>query len=144
DGHVVRIVDGLMFYSICRRLNPVSLRVGKVHGGDDLLVQNDLVIFPGVPELLPIRRFHAAEEFSSYAKIDLAKRRGETLRPPPLHDILRVCPRLPNQCAWGIEHSCDSHSLCLVNCALFHLFLLPLSSFDLQPNPACPGSLPRI
>src|SRR6202035_3155310 len=72
---------GLMFYSIVRRLNLVSLRVGKVHGGNDLLVQNDLVVFPSIPELLPIRRSQAAAKFSSYAKIHLAKRRSKPLRP---------------------------------------------------------------
>src|ERR1700726_2435035 len=70
-----------MFYSIVRRLNLVSLRVGKVHGVNDLLVQNNLVVFPSIPELLPIRRSHAAAKFSSYAKIHLAKRRSKTLRP---------------------------------------------------------------
>src|ERR1022692_1766917 len=62
-NHIVRIVHGLMFYSILRRLNLVSLRVGKVHGGNDLLVQNNLVVFTSIPELLPIRRLHAAEKF---------------------------------------------------------------------------------
>src|SRR5712692_7190418 len=54
NNHVVRIVYGLMFYSIVRRLNFVSLRVGKVHGVNDLLVQNNLVVFPTIPALLPI------------------------------------------------------------------------------------------
>jgi hypothetical protein len=56
----VRIVYGLIFYSIVRRLNLVSLRVGKVHGGNDLFVQNNLVVFPTIPELLPIRRSGSA------------------------------------------------------------------------------------
>src|SRR6266850_720915 len=143
NDHVVRTVYGLMFYSIVRRLNLVSLRVGKVHGGDDLLVQNNLVVFPTIPELLPIRRSHAAEKFSSYAKIHLAKRRSKTLRPPPLHHVFRVCPRLPNQCAWGIKNSSDNHPLCLVNRVFCHL-RPPLFSFDLQPHPTCRNSLPRI
>src|ERR1700730_16690091 len=109
NNHVVRIVYDLMFCSILLRLNLVSLRVGKVHGVNDLLVQNNLVVFPGIPALLPIRRSHAPEKFSSYAKIDLAKRRSKTLRPPPLHHIFRVCPRLPNQCAWGVKNSSDNH-----------------------------------
>jgi hypothetical protein len=79
-NHIVRTVYGLMFYSISRRLNLVSLRVGKVHGGNDLLVQNNLVVFTCIPELLAIRRSHAAEKFSSHAKIHLAKRRSKTLR----------------------------------------------------------------
>src|SRR5580704_19041066 len=54
DGHVVRTVYGLIFYSQLRRLNLVSLRVGKVHGGNHLLVQNNLVVFTSIPELLPI------------------------------------------------------------------------------------------
>src|SRR4029077_12595208 len=70
-----------MFYSIVRRLNLVSLRVGKVHGGNDLFVRNNLVVFTGIPELLAIRSSHAAEKLSSHAKIHLAKRRGKTLRP---------------------------------------------------------------
>src|SRR5579863_1606726 len=57
-SHIVRIGDGLMLYSIVRRLNPVSLGVGKVHGGNDLLVQNNLVVFTTIPELLAIRRSH--------------------------------------------------------------------------------------
>src|SRR5207253_10622537 len=100
---------GLMFDSILRRLNLVSLRVGKVHGGNDLFVQNDLVVFTSIPELLAIRRSHAAEKFSSHAKIHPTKRRSKTLRAPPLHHIFRVRPRLPNQFAWGIEDSCDNH-----------------------------------
>src|SRR5229473_6366948 len=104
NNHVVGTVYGLMFYSIVRRLNFVSLRVRKVHRVNDLLVQNNLVVFTTIPELLPIRRSHAAEEFSSHAKIDLAKRRSKTLRPPPLHHVLPVCPRLPNQFAWGIKN----------------------------------------
>ena len=59
EGYVVRALDGLMFYSVLLRLNLVSLRVRKVHGGDDLLVQNDLVIFDRIPELLPIGCLHA-------------------------------------------------------------------------------------
>src|ERR1022692_3574292 len=120
-NHIVRIVHGLMFYSILRRLNLVSLRVGKVHGGNDLLVQNNLVVFTTIPELLPIRRSHAAEKFSSHAKIHLAKRRSKTLRPPPLHHVLRVCPRLPNQLAWGIKNSCDNHPLNFANRVFSHL-----------------------
>src|SRR5215472_11012431 len=57
--HVMHIFDGLMFYSVLRRLNLVSLGVGKVHGGDDLLVQNNLMVFTAIPELLPIGRSHA-------------------------------------------------------------------------------------
>src|SRR5882672_5693294 len=132
-----------MFYSICRRLNLVSLRVGKVHGGNDLLVQNNLVVFTSIPELLAIRRSHAAEKFSPHAKIHLAKRRSKTLRPPPLHHIIRVCPRLPNQFAWGIKNSCDNHPLRLVNRASCHLSS-PFFSFDSQPHPVCRNSLPRI
>src|SRR5271156_7101399 len=132
-----------MFYSIVRGLNLVSLGVGKVHGVNDLLVQNNLVVFPTIPELLPIRRFHAAEKFSSHAKINLAKRRGKTLRPPPLHHILRVCPRLPNQCAWSVKNSSDHHPLFLVNRVFCHPWP-PLFSFDSQPHPTCRTSLPRI
>src|ERR1700737_1309914 len=91
------------------------------YGGNDLLVQNNLVVFTSIPELLAIRRSHAAEKFSSHAKIHLAKRRSKTLRPPPLHHIIRVCPRLPNQFAWGIKNSCDNHPLCLVNRVFCHL-----------------------
>src|SRR5580692_2964269 len=65
DGHVVRTVYGLMFYSKCRRINLVSLRVRKVHGGNDLFLGNNLVVFNRIPELLPIRRLHAAERFRS-------------------------------------------------------------------------------
>src|ERR1019366_1807460 len=120
-NHIVRTVYGLMFYSILLRLNLFSLRVGKVHGGNDLLVQNNLVVFASIPELLPIRRSHAAAKFSSHTKINLAKWRSKTLRPPPLHHVFRVCPRLPNQFAWGIKNSCDNHPLCLVNRVICHL-----------------------
>src|SRR5580704_7002260 len=120
-SHIVHAVYGLMFYSIVRRLNLVSLRVGKVHGGNDLFVRNNLVVFTGIPELLAIRSSHAAEKFSSHAKIHLAKRRDKTLRAPPLHYILRVRPRLPNQFAWGIENSRDNHTLCLANGVFCHL-----------------------
>src|SRR5437588_2012744 len=85
----------------CAGINLVSLRVGKVHQGNDLLVRNNLVVFNRIPELLPIWRSHAAEKFSSHAKIHLANRRSKTLRPPPLHYIFWVCPRLPNQFTWG-------------------------------------------
>src|SRR6202021_1158278 len=132
-----------MFCSILLRLNLVSLRVGKVHRVNDLLVQNNLVVFPGIPALLPIRRSHAPEKFSSYAKIDLAKRRSKTLRPPPLHHIFRVCPRLPNQCAWGVKNSSDNHPLFLVSRVFCHL-CPPLFSFYSQPHPTCRNSLPRI
>src|SRR6202041_3849018 len=77
-NHIVHIVHGLMFYSISCRLNFVSLRVGKVHGGNDLFVQNNLVVFTAIPELLAIRRSHAAEKFSSHTKVHLAKRRRKT------------------------------------------------------------------
>src|SRR5229473_3710286 len=143
DGHVVGTVYGLMFYSICRRLNLVSLRVRKVHGGNDLLVQNNLVVFTSIPELLPIRRLHAAEKFSSNAKIHLTNRRSKALRSPPLHHVLRVCPRLPNQLAWGIKNSCNDHPLNFANRVFCHLWP-PLSSFDLQRHPVCRNSLPRI
>jgi hypothetical protein len=39
-NYVVRIGYGFMFYSILRSVDLVSIRVGKVHGGDDLLMQN--------------------------------------------------------------------------------------------------------
>src|ERR1700719_4000092 len=64
DGHVVRTLYGLMFYSQLRRINLVSLRVRKLHQGNDLLVRNNLVVFNRIPELLPIWRSHTAEEFS--------------------------------------------------------------------------------
>src|SRR6202035_42745 len=118
-------------------------RVGKVHGVNDLLVQNNLVVFPSIPALLPIRRPHAVEKFSSHAKIHLANRRSKTLRPPPLHHVLRVCPRLPDQLAWGIENSCNDHPLDFVHRVFCHLWP-PLSSFDLQLHPVCRSSLPRI
>src|ERR1022692_4251301 len=121
----------------------VSLRVGKVHGGNDLLVQHNLVVFTRIPELLPIRRPHAAEKFSSHAKIHLANRRSKTLRPPPLHHVLWVCPRLPHQLAWSIKNSCNDHPLCLVSRVFCHLWP-PLFSFDSQPHPTCRNSLPRI
>src|SRR6266852_6336878 len=141
DNHIVHIVHGLMFNSIFCRLNLVSLRVGKVHGGNDLLVQNNLVVFTSIPALLPIRRLHAAEKFSPNAKIHLANGRSKALRSPPLHHVFRVCPRLPNQFAWGIKNSCDDHPLCLVHRAFCHLWP-PLSSFDLQLHPVCRSSLP--
>src|SRR5258708_12311044 len=98
-----------MFYPILRRLNLVSLRVSKVHRVDNLLVQNNLVVFTSIPELLPIRRLHAAEKFSSNAKIHLTNRRSKALRSPPLHHVLRVCPRLPNQLSSSIKTSCATH-----------------------------------
>src|SRR5205807_5867537 len=94
---------------------------GKVHGGNDLLVQNNLVVFTSIPELLPIRRLHAAEKFSSNAKIHLTNRRSKAIRSPPLHHVLRVCPRLPNQLAWGIKNSCDNHPLNFANRVFCHL-----------------------
>src|ERR1700733_232723 len=143
EGHVVRTLDGLMFYSQLRSINLVSLRVRKVHQGNDLLVRNNLVVFNPIPELLPIRRLRAAEKFSPNAKIHLANGRSEAFRPPPLLHILRVCPRLPNYFAWGIKNSCDHHALGLVHGAFCHLWP-PLSSFDLQVHPVCRSSLPRI
>src|SRR5450631_2853489 len=142
DGHVVRTVDGLMFDSQLRRVNPVSLRVRKVHQGNDFLVRNNLVVFHRIPEFLPIRRLHAAEKFSSNAKIHLTSRRSKALRSPPLHYVLRVCPRLPNQLAWGIKNSCNDHPLNFANRVFCHLWP-PLSSFDLRPLPVCRSSLPR-
>src|SRR6476469_7467642 len=121
EGHVVRTFYGFMFYSQLRRMNLVPLRIRKVHGGNDLLVQNNLVVFNRIPALLPIRRSLATEKFSSHAKIHLTNRRSKALRSPPLHYVLRVCPRLPNQLAWGIKNSCDNHPLCLVNRVVRHL-----------------------
>src|SRR5579862_712696 len=120
-NHVARTVYGLMFYSILRSVDFVSLGVGKVQREDDLLVQNNLVVFTTIPALLPIRRSHAAEKFSSDPKIYRAERRCKSLRPPPLHQVFRVCPRLPNQFAWSVENSCDHHPLCLVNRVFCHL-----------------------
>src|SRR5262249_52531354 len=71
EGHVVRTLDGLMFYSQLRRINLVPLRVRKVHQGNDLLLRNNLVVFDRIPELLPIRSAHAAEGFPPNAKIHL-------------------------------------------------------------------------
>src|ERR1700749_2666138 len=96
QNHVVSTFDSLMFYSQLCGLNLVSLRVGKVHGGNDLFQGNNLMVFTAMPELLSIRRSRADEIFSSHAKIHLATRRSKTLRPPPLHHVLRVGPRLPN------------------------------------------------
>src|SRR5579863_2146786 len=143
DGHVISTLDSLRLDSQLRRVNLVSLRVRKVHQGNNLLVRNNLVVFNRIPALLPIRRPHAAEKFSSHAKIHLANRRGKTLRSPPLHDVLRVCPRLPYQLAWGIKNSCYDHPLYLVHRAFCHLWP-PLSSFDLQLLPVCRNPLPRI
>src|SRR5215469_10679631 len=92
--YVVHALDGLMFCSL--RLNPVSLRVGKVHRRNDLLVRNNLMVFTTIPALLPIRCSHAKQKFPSHAKIYLANGRSKALRSPPLHHVLRVCPRLPN------------------------------------------------
>src|SRR6202162_4676569 len=103
QDQVVRTFYSLMFYSQLRRVDLVSLRVRKIHRGNDLLVRNNLMVFTAMPELLSIRRSRADEIFSSHAKIHLANRRSKTLRPPPLHHVLRVCPRLPDQFAWGIE-----------------------------------------
>src|SRR5579885_1486798 len=64
------------------------------------------MVFAGIPALkLPIQRFHAAEKFSSHAKIYLAGGAVKILWSPPLHHVFRVCPRLPNQFAWGIKYS---------------------------------------
>src|SRR5580658_1338811 len=148
NNHVARIVYGLMFCSILLRLNLVSLRVGKVHGVNDLLVQNNLMVFTSIPALLPIRHSHAVKKFSSYAKINLASGAAKAFRPPPLHHVLRVCPRLPDQLAWGIKNSCNDHPLDFVHRVFCHLwpplFSLDLSSFDLQLHPVCRSSLPRI
>src|SRR5579864_4053754 len=122
DGHVVRTLYGFLFYSELRRLNLVSLRVGKVHGGNDLLVRNNLMVFSKVPALLPVGSSHATEKIASHAKIHLTKRRSKSLRTPPLHHILRVCPRLPDQFAWGIKNSCYDHPLNLVHRAFCHLW----------------------
>src|SRR5580658_10779158 len=69
QNHVVRTFYSLMFYSQLCGLNLVSLRVRKVHGGNDLLVRNNLMVFTPMPELLSIRRCRADEIFSSHAKI---------------------------------------------------------------------------
>src|SRR5262249_27946315 len=140
---VTRTFYGLVFYSKLLSLNLVSLRVGKVHRENDLLVQNNLVVFTTIPALLPIRGSHAAEKFTSHAKIYLADRRGKTLGPPPLHHIFRICPRLPNQLAWGIKNSGDNHPLFLMHRVFCHLWPPPFS-FASKPNPACRNSLPRI
>src|SRR5258708_28675872 len=124
---------------ILRRVNLIPLLVGKVHGVNDLLVRNNLVVFPAIPALLPIRRFHAAEKFSSHAKINLANRRGKTLRTPPLHHILRVCPRLPNQCAWSVKNSSDHHPLSLVT-RVFCQLSPQLSATTSHAPPICPNS----
>jgi hypothetical protein len=108
-GHIVGAFDGLMLYAIVLGLDLVAFRVGEVHGGDNLLERNDLVVFAGIPEILAIGRSHAAEELTSNSKIDLADGRGKTLWPPPLHHVLRVCPRPPDQLAWGVEYPCDHH-----------------------------------
>src|SRR6202142_1712692 len=143
QNHVVRTFYSLMFYSQLCRLNLVSLRVRKVHGGNDLLQGNNLMVFTAMPELLSIRRCRADEKFSSYAKIHLANRRSKTLRPPPLHHVLRVGPRLPDQGAWSVKNSSDHHPLFLVNRVFCHLRPPPFS-FDSQPYPTCRISLPRI
>src|SRR6185437_12863701 len=76
---------------------------------------NNLVVFNSIPALKPIRRLHADERFPTHTKIHFTNGRGKALRPPPLHHVLRVCPRLPNQLAWGIKNSCDNHPLCLIH-----------------------------
>ena len=73
-NYVVRIGYGLMFYSILRSVDLVSIRVGKVHGGDDLLMQNNLMVFTTIPELPPIWPSHAAEKFPSDPKISVARK----------------------------------------------------------------------
>src|SRR6185437_5957376 len=125
-----------------RGVNLVSFRVRKVHGGNDLLVRNNLMVFNSIPALKPIRRLHADERFPSHTKIHFTNGRGKALRSPPLHHVLRVCPRLPNQLAWGIKNSCDNHPLCLIHRVFCHLSS-PLFSFDSRPLPACRNSLPR-
>src|SRR6185312_1510098 len=142
-SHVERALYGLMFYSQLRRLNLVSLHVGKVHGRNDLLVRNNLVVLNRIPELLTIRRLHAAERFPPHANIHLASGRGKALRSPPLLHVLLLGPRLPDQFAWGIENPCNNHPLNFVNHVFRHLWP-PLASFDLPLLPACRNSLPRI
>src|SRR5271155_3761537 len=68
-----------------------------------------------MPELLSIRHSRADEKFSSHAKINLASGAAKAFRPPPLHHVFRVGPRLPHQLAWGIKNSCNDHPLCLVH-----------------------------
>src|SRR5215468_835563 len=119
--HVVRVFYGLMFYSNLRRINLVPLRVGKVHGGNDLLVQNNLEVFTAIPEFLAVRHSSANEKFPSHAKIHLAKRRSTAIGAPPLHYIFRVCPRLPNQFAWGIKNPGNNHPLRLIHRFYWHL-----------------------
>src|SRR5215472_5969712 len=101
------------------------------------------MVFTAIPELLSIRRSRAVQKFSSHAKVNLARSRSTTLRPPPLLHILRVCPRLPNQFAWGIKNSCHNHPLDLIHRAFCHV-QPPLFSFESQLHPAFRNSLPRI
>jgi len=123
----------VLFHSA--QAQPCFPRVGKVHGVNDLLVQNNLVVSP--PFQPPAhRRFHAAEKFSSTAKIILQNGAVKNPSAPPLHHILRVCPRLPNQCAWCVKNSSDHHPLFSFN-RVFVISGPPLSSFDSQPHPTC-------
>src|SRR5579871_1525670 len=118
-NYVVCTLDGLMFCSL--KLDSVPIRVGKVHRRNDLLVRNNLMIFTTIPALLPIRSSHAKQELPSHAKIYLANGRSKSLRPPPLHHILRICPSLPDQFARGIKNSGDNHPLRLIHRAFCHV-----------------------
>jgi hypothetical protein len=121
-SHIVHAVYGLMFYSILRRVNLVFPSGSEKHMEETIFSCRTISWYsPPFQKLLPIRRSHAAEKFSTHAKIHFAKRRSKTLRPPPLHHIFRICPRLPNQFEWGIKSSCDNHPLCLVNRVFCHL-----------------------
>ncbi len=121
-GDIVGVFDGLMLDSVVLGGDLVALGVGKVHGGDDLLVRDDLVVLAGVEEILPVGGAHADEEFPVDAEVDVADWAGETDWPPPLAYEVRVGPGLPEQFWRSVESSCDGHAFRFNACVLGHLF----------------------
>jgi hypothetical protein len=72
----VRIVHGLMFYPILRRLNLVPLRVSKVHRVNNLLDRLTIRERDTIASATPLRILACFSALSSAAQITFAEKRA--------------------------------------------------------------------
>src|SRR5262245_21611666 len=72
---------------------------------DDALGRNNLIEGNAVLIVATIRPVHDKAPHAARTKIMGMRRGGEAVRPPPLREMLRVCPYREHQCARRVEHA---------------------------------------
>ena len=94
----------------CRGIERVAIAVREAHQELDPLVGFDARVVPGIEDLAEIGRLHARQRGPALAEVHPAHRRGEPLGAPPLLDLLRIGPGIPDDVDGRLEDALDGEA----------------------------------